>query len=62
MEHKSLKFNVKAVSEQGEFEGYASTHKKDIYGDIVQPGAFKRTIDHNGGAVPLLWFQSSARL
>lgn len=55
-EYKSLKFSVKAMDGKGTFEGYASTRKKDSYGDIVEQGAFKRTIEHSKGKVPLLWF------
>jgi HK97 family phage prohead protease len=55
-EQKSLGFEIKAINKSGMFEGYASTRKKDSYGDIVEKGAFKRTIDHSKGVVPLLWF------
>ncbi len=41
----------------GKFEGYASTRKLDSDRDIVQEGAFKRTIDHHSGkGLALLWF------
>ena len=56
MEFKALQFEVKNISKTGEFEGYASTRKKDSYGDIVTKGAFKRTIDENKGTFPILWF------
>lgn len=61
VEFKALRFEVKEMTEAGEFKGYASTRKKDSYGDIVAPGAFKRTIDHNAGAVPVLWFHDPMR-
>lgn len=45
------------VDGSGEFEGYASTRKLDSDRDIVQEGAFKRTIDHHSGkGLALLWF------
>jgi len=45
------------VDGSGEFEGYASTRKLDSDRDIVQEGAFKRTIDHHAGkGLALLWF------
>lgn len=56
-----FKFDVKAtevVGNLGKFKGYASTRKKDSYNDIVAPGAFTRTIDHNEGKVPILWFHT----
>jgi len=58
MERKNLAFEVKAVDEdEGIFEGYASTWTKtpDAYGDIVDKGAFKKTIKENNGRVKILW-------
>lgn len=52
-------FEIKATGSEksGRFEGYASTRKLDSDRDIVQPGAFKRTIDHHAGkGLALLWF------
>jgi uncharacterized protein len=60
MEYKALRFEVKSITDSGEFEGYASTRKKDSYGDIVVKGAFKRTIDHNKN-FPILWFHDPAQ-
>jgi HK97 family phage prohead protease len=55
-DYKSFDFAVKDVSEQGVFEGYASTFRNvDLGGDKVVPGAFKRTIAATGGKVPVLW-------
>lgn len=56
MEYKALKFKMENITEGGDFEGYASTRSKDLVGDIVEEGAFKRTLDHSGGRVPLLFF------
>lgn len=54
MEYKGASFSVKAASEDGTFEGYPSVFgNKDLGGDIVMPGAFKRTLDHNNGRFPL---------
>lgn len=60
MEYKALRFEVKSITDSGEFEGYASTRKRDSYGDIVVKGAFKRTIDHNKN-FPILWFHDPAQ-
>jgi HK97 family phage prohead protease len=55
-ESKSFAFEVKEVSEQGQFEGYASTwNNVDLGGDKVVRGAFKRSIAATGGKVPILW-------
>lgn len=55
-EHINCDFEVKSVSDQGEFEGYASTFgNTDLQGDKVVRGAFKRTISQHGGKVPVLW-------
>jgi uncharacterized protein len=49
-------FEIKTVdSEKYEVEGFASVYGNvDLGGDIVEPGAFKRTLDHKA-TVPLLW-------
>ena len=61
---KLAAFKVKAAGEKdgladGEFEGYASVFGNvDSYGDIVEPGAFTRTLDEwsaKGGVIPVLW-------
>ena len=43
-------YEIKEVSEEGIFSGYASVFDKepDSYGDIVEMGAFKRTIKAGG--------------
>jgi hypothetical protein len=44
-------------SQVGRFEGYLSVFgNEDATGDIVEPGAFTRTIEQNKGRFPLLWF------
>ena len=58
MERKSFTFEVKAIDEaEGVFEGYASTFRKfpDSYGEIVDRGAFKKTIQENKGRIKILW-------
>lgn len=53
---RDFKFDLKAVGEAGTFEGFASvTGNKDLAGDVIEPGAFKRTISHKNGKFPLLW-------
>lgn len=54
-EYKAFKFEFKEVSEEGKFEGYASTFGNlDLGNDIVAVGAFSKTIAINRGVVPIL--------
>lgn len=51
VEHKALTFDVKALSADGEFEGYAAYFGNvDTYGDVVAPGAFARTLKAKGAS------------
>ncbi len=45
------------ITDTGEFAGYASVfHVRDDAGDIVLPGAFRRTLSRHGpAAVRMLW-------
>ncbi|MCE5204111.1 MAG: HK97 family phage prohead protease [Coriobacteriales bacterium] len=56
----TVPFEVKADlfdDSTGSFEGYLSVFGNlDLVGDIVEPGAFTRTIEQNKGVFPLLWF------
>ncbi len=68
MPHKAFSFHVKAddISEDGIFEGYASTFgNKDQGGDIVVQGAFDRWLDewkNSGDVVPILFNHQSGLL
>jgi uncharacterized protein len=58
MERKSFKFDLKTVDEEeGVIEGYAATFrsKPDAYGDIIEPGAFTKTLKDNKGVVASLF-------
>lgn len=58
MEHKTFTFDVKEIDgETGIFEGYAATFSKkpDSYGDIIDIGAFKKTIKENKSRIKILW-------
>lgn len=57
MEIKSIPFECKANVDQFEFEGYASTYKKDLVGDQVVQGAFKKTLEERlpVGKIKILW-------
>lgn len=57
MEIKSNLFDIKSYNEQtGEFVGHASVYGVvDSYNEIVEKGAFSRTLERKGGKAPLLW-------
>jgi uncharacterized protein len=55
---KSLDFQVKSVDEEKNiFEGYASTFggDPDAHGDIIEKGAFAKTIQERKDRVKILW-------
>jgi HK97 family phage prohead protease len=53
---KHYQFEVKSVADDGTFEGYASvTGNTDSDGEVIDSGAFARTLDHKKGIVPILW-------
>lgn len=55
MQYKSSKFEIKAISENM-FEGYASYFNNiDSYGDIIQKGAFTKTLQDNKNRIKILW-------
>ncbi len=56
-ERKSFAFELKSIDDAGHFEGYLATFdERDSYGDIIKPGAFKKTIRENKTTGwPLLW-------
>lgn len=60
MLHKAFGLDVKAVTDEGAIEGYASVFggSPDAYGDIIAPGAFSQTLTEHkrAGTMPLmLW-------
>lgn len=55
-DQKDFKIEVKEVKDDGTFEGYASVYKNvDLANEVVEPGAFKRTLDHKENTITLLW-------
>lgn len=55
MEYKTLDFEIKELTEEGKFSGYLSTFGNvDYGGDVVDPGAFKKTLRENK-TFPLAW-------
>ena len=61
-EYKALPFEVKELTDDGTFTGYASTFgNKDLGGDVIERGAFADTLKENGGKVPILFNHSWMR-
>ena len=59
---RQLSFKIKSVQETGEIEGFVSIYgNKDLNGDIVEPGAFTKTLQENGGEVVLLLHHDRTR-
>lgn len=57
MEELNLSFEIKSIDEDepGSFTGFASVYgNEDLHGDVVEKGAFDRTLKHND-KVTLLW-------
>lgn len=57
-------FEVKSVSDEGEFSGYGSVFGvKDAYGDVVIKGAFAKSLDQwkDQGALPAMLWQHDSR-
>lgn len=62
IERKDLTIAIKAVSDTGTFEGYGSIFGNvDSYGDVVEAGAFKRTLNNRNTPVKLLWQHDTSK-
>lgn len=47
---------IKSISPDGSFEGMLAVYNNiDLGGDLIEPGAFTKTIQEHGSEVPLLW-------
>lgn len=58
MEYKTVQFEVKEIDEEeGTFTGYAATFSKtpDSYGDIIDKGAFAKTLKERFNRIKILW-------
>lgn len=58
LETKDFAFELKLeeLTDDGQFEGYASVFgNEDTHGDIVEKGAFRKTIRESKGQIPILW-------
>jgi HK97 family phage prohead protease len=51
-----LPVQIKEISEDGSFEGLLAVYNNvDLGKDMVEPGAFTKTIQEHGSVVPMLW-------
>jgi uncharacterized protein len=56
-----IRMEIKEVSEEGVFEGLLSPYGNlDAGRDIVEPGAYTKTLKDHGNTVPLLWQHQSS--
>lgn len=56
MDYKTFKFEVKELTEKGEFEGYAAVFDiLDLGGDVIEKGAFKKTLRERNH-FPMCWY------
>jgi HK97 family phage prohead protease len=61
MDRKSFRLEVKALDETGTFEGRLAIYNNvDEGGDVIEPGAFRKTLQEGGGTIPLLWNHQTA--
>lgn len=57
MEEKTFPFEIKDITEEGTFEGYAAIFgKPDALGEIIAKGAFDRTLKRLGNTRPMCWY------
>lgn len=55
-ELKTLSLDVKSMKEDGSFTGLLSVYDViDSHNDVVERGAYTKTLQESGGRVPLLW-------
>jgi HK97 family phage prohead protease len=51
-----MRLEIKEISPEGSFEGLLSPYGNvDGGGDVVEPGAYTKTLQEHGNKVPLLW-------
>ena len=54
-EHKQFAFELKAISEDGSFKGYAARYDSvDLGGDKIEPFAASKSLKKRGGKMPIL--------
>ncbi|MDP9267272.1 MAG: HK97 family phage prohead protease [Acidobacteriota bacterium] len=60
--HLVSKFLIKELTENGMFKGLAAVYGNvDLGGDVIEPGAFTKTLSDKGGEFPILWQHDSRK-
>lgn len=60
MKKKQMRMEIKEISADGSFEGILSPYNTvDLGNDLVEPGAYTKTLKEHGNTVPLLWQHKS---
>jgi HK97 family phage prohead protease len=60
---RSLRMEIKQISNEGSFDGVLATYNTiDLGGDLIEPGAFTKTIQEHGPEVKLLWQHEPANV
>ena len=63
LEQKRCKLDIKSIDDEGKFSGYASTFgNEDLGGDIVQKGAFTKTLLKGAGEVKMFYQHDSSEI
>lgn len=56
MDTKDFNLEIKSLDDTGVFEGRLAVYNNvDEGGDVIEPGAFTKTLQEGGGTLPLLW-------
>jgi uncharacterized protein len=56
MQRVNFKLELKSLDQQGVFEGLAAVYgNTDLQNEVIERGAFTRTLAHKNGEVPILW-------
>ena len=61
MDQKDFRLDLKSVNQDGTFEGRLAVYNnRDEGNDVIEPGAFTKTLQEGGSIVPLLWAHDQA--
>ena len=53
---RNFRVEIKAINEDGSFDGLLAVYNNvDLGKDLIEPGAFTKTIQERGSTIPLLW-------
>lgn len=57
---KHLRMQIKQLAADGSFDGLLAVYNNvDLGGELIEPGAFTKSIKENGDTVPMLWQHKS---